>query len=105
MPLYEYKCNVCGHYQTELRPVSEWNMLTLCEHCGSVTTKIVSTPSIVTDTNFYYTGKYDSRLGSVVEGRKDWKKKVAAKGYREADIGFVSETNIDERIKKHNLGI
>lgn len=86
MPVYEYKCPVCKHYQVESRPVKEWDMLTLCENCGSVTKKIISAPNVITDSDFVLTGKVDKRLGgNPIQGRKDYRKRIQKKGFRELD--------------------
>lgn len=99
--LYEYKCPVCEHYQVEIRPVKEWNMLTLCENCGSVTKKIISTPNIVTDKAFVLTGKVDRRLdGPPIEGRKDYQKRIKEKGFRELDSRELKDLADDETERK-----
>jgi len=104
MPLYEYICPVCTHYQTVTRPIKEFNMLTLCKKCGCVTKKIISTPNLVTDTNFGYTGKYDSRLGGPkIEGRKDFWDRVKRKGLKEVDLRQLRDNpqTFEKRMKKH----
>lgn len=104
MPLYEYKCPFCKHYQTEIRTVDERDNLLLCKNCGSVTEKIVSTPNLVTDTNFGYTGKIDPRLGGPkIEGRKDFWNRVKNKGLKEVDLRELTDRpqTMEKRLKKH----
>lgn len=97
MPLYEYRCPVCEHYQVEMRPVKEWDMLTLCENCGNVTKKIISIPNIITDGDFVLTGKVDRRLGGPpIKGRKDYQKRVQEKGFAELDSRELKDLRDDD---------
>lgn len=101
MPLYEYRCPVCEHYQVETRPVKEWDMLTLCEHCGCVTKKIISTPNVITDGDFALTGKVDRRLGgNPINGRKDYRKRVQEKGFRELSSRELKDLRDDDTERK-----
>ncbi len=43
MPLYEYRCQGCGHVSTELRPASKRDEPLVCPHCGGVAKVIFST--------------------------------------------------------------
>lgn len=108
IPLYEYECGVCSHITSDLREIKDRNNIAICKKCGCVARHIVSHFNAISDTNFFATGKYDSRFGSVIEGRADWKRKLDEKGYVEASPkmdGFVTPTTVEERIKKHNLGV
>ena len=101
MPIYEYKCNVCNHKFEDIRPIDQCSLPALCPKCSGVAEKIPSIFFCITDTNFFYTGKFDSRLGSVVEGRADWKKKLDRKGYHEIpNKDFAVTTTIEERVDK-----
>lgn len=100
MPIYEYKCNVCGHKFEEIKSVSEYGLPSLCPKCACVSERIPSRFTCITDTNFWYTGKYDKRLGSVVEGRQDFKRKVKAKGLHEIPTkDFAVTTTLEDRMK------
>jgi len=104
MPLYDYECPVCKHFQSELRRIAERNLLLLCEKCSSVMKRVVSTPNIVTDTNFGYTGKYDSRLGGPkIEGRKDFWDRAKKKGLKEVDLRELRDRpqTMEKRLKKY----
>lgn len=82
MPLYEYYCDICGTVTEDLRPIEERNNVCICGNCGFVAVKMMSTPNLVTDTNFGYTGKVDKRLGTKpIEGRADWNRRVKEKNY------------------------
>ncbi|MBA7647035.1 hypothetical protein ES703_54804 [subsurface metagenome] len=101
MPLYEYKCPACKHYQVERKPVSERNRLTLCENCGSVTKKLISMPNVITDGDFVLTGKVDRRLGGgPIEGRKDYRKRVREKGFRELSSRELKDLRDDDSERK-----
>jgi putative FmdB family regulatory protein len=45
MPLYEYRCNPCGEFET-WRSLSEYNAPINCPECDRVATKIFSPPNI-----------------------------------------------------------
>lgn len=50
MPLYEYKCNKCGHEMTAFKSIAERNNITEnCIECNLVGTfdMVISTPMIV----------------------------------------------------------
>jgi hypothetical protein len=66
-----------------------------------VAERIPSSFTCITDTNFFYTGKYDPRLESRVEGRRDFWKKVKDKGLHEIPSkDFAVTTTMEDRIKK-----
>lgn len=101
MPMYEYKCPRCGHYQVEIRPVSKRDMLTLCEKCRSVTKKLISMPNVITDGDFALTGKVDRRLGGgPIEGRKDYQRRVRKKGFRELSSRELKDLVDDDSERK-----
>lgn len=103
MPLYEFEC-ACGYRQSELRRIAERNVLLLCPRCCLAMKRVISTPNIVTDTNFGYTGKYDSRLGThKIEGRKDFWNRVKRKGLKEVDLKELTDNpqTMEKRLKKH----
>lgn len=39
MPLYEYRCNDCGHHFEKMVPFSEANQRPQCPHCQSQETR------------------------------------------------------------------
>lgn len=79
MPIYEFEC-VCGKKTEKFMKMDSCNSKIMCS-CGKWAKKIFSTPNLITDTSFPLTGTFDKRLGSKIEGRKDFYKKVEAKGY------------------------
>jgi len=102
MPLYEYKCPSCGKEAEIFCAYKDKHKKHKCVKCDSSLRPKPSIFSPVTDTNFWYTGKYDKRLGSVVEGRKDWKNKLKQKGLVPCDTkDFAVKTTLEERVKKH----
>jgi len=103
--LYEYKCGVCSKITRDIRTVEERNNIAICEKCGGAAKKIISTPSLVTDTNFGYTGTYDRRLGGPkIEGRKDFWNRVRQKGLKEIDMKQLADRpmTLEKRLKKSN---
>lgn len=97
MPIYEYQCN-CGNRFSEIR--NEARRRSAKCKCGLRAKQAVSMFSVVTDTNFWYTGKFDTRLGSKIEGRKDFWNKVEKKGYHEIPTkDFAVTTTLEDRMK------
>ena len=81
MPLYAFKCKANHHKFDKFLPMEQHNQKVKCPKCGSEGVKLLSNFSIITDTNFGYTGKVDKRLGDrPIEGRADWHKRVKEKG-------------------------
>lgn len=90
MPLYEYRCS-CGRITQKVRVSTARNKTVKCL-CGGDAKKIISVPSLVTDTNFGYTGKFDPRLGGPkIEGRKDFWNRVKQKGLREVCLKELTD--------------
>lgn len=46
MPVYEYLCEPCEFYFTELKKVSEYNQPVRCPRCNSQADKIISAPRL-----------------------------------------------------------
>ncbi len=68
---------------------------------------MISRPSIVTDTNFGYTGKVDPRLGGTkIEGRKDWHARLAEQGKEITDYAAnKTRSNDTEKRLKEKVGL
>jgi len=79
MPFYEFSCD-CGQKIEKFMSMKSVPSRVLCS-CGKWAKKSFSIPTLITDTSFPLTGTFDKRLGSKIEGRKDFFRKVEAKGY------------------------
>jgi putative FmdB family regulatory protein len=100
MPIYEYYCKICNHRFEEIKSFDESDLPALCPKCAFVANRIPSRFTCITDTNFFYTGKYDRRFDSVIEGRKDFWKKCEEKGYHEVPTkDFAVTTTLEDRMK------
>ncbi|MFA5381893.1 MAG: zinc ribbon domain-containing protein [Candidatus Micrarchaeia archaeon] len=84
MPMYDVYCKKCKKKFEAYQSFESYDekVAIFCE-CGQPATRLVSMPTLQTDTNFIYTGKFDKRLGCKIEGRKHWKQKLKEKGYCE----------------------
>jgi len=103
MPLYEYRCSVCGHITADFRKISDRHNECTCESCRNPARLAVSQISPITDKRFFYTDKYDPRLRSHIKGRKDFFEKCKAKGLAEITKYDEPKTEtIEERLKKNN---
>ena len=103
MPLYEYKCTVCDFITEEFHRMSEGSKVVTCKRCGCAAEKTFapSRVAVITDTNFGYTGKVDTRLGDrPIEGRQDWRKRLKEKGLMEVDRHYGEKLNtLEDRMK------
>ena len=83
MPIYEYKCK-CKHCHHKFDRIVPWMKRhgMRCPRCGGNTQRLVSRlGAALTDKSFLYTGRVDKRVGGPpIKGRKDWHKRMAAKG-------------------------
>lgn len=41
MPIYEYKCDECGHIDEMTRPITERDKTPLCRKCHSITHRMM----------------------------------------------------------------
>jgi putative FmdB family regulatory protein len=79
--LYTFRCDSCD---TEFDEFSKWEDIGKVKcSCGKKVRRVFTSPCLITDTSFPYTGEYDKRLGCKIEGRKHWNQKLAEKGYVE----------------------
>ena len=79
MPLYEYKCEACGHQLEALQQVSE-PPLTKCPECGGGLKKLLSAPAFQFKGSGWYVTDYGGKSnGSRSEsGGKDAGEKAAS---------------------------
>lgn len=105
MPLYEYECNVCGFVTEEIRRMKERNKAIACKKCGCAAERIVSTFTAVSDTNFGFTGKVDTRLGDKpIEGRQDYKQRMKEQGLIEVDKHYGEKlSTLEDRMKPFQI--
>lgn len=91
MPMYDCYCHKCKTKSEMYQTFEDYDKdkKLKCDKCGSVVTRLVSPPTLHTDTNFHSTGVYDKRLGCKIEGRKHWKQKLKEKGYVELDSSYM----------------
>jgi putative FmdB family regulatory protein len=66
VPIYEYRCNECGH-QFEVSQRMSDEPLTECEVCGGVVTKMLFAPAI----HFKGTGFHNTDYGSKRRGTSE----------------------------------
>ena len=107
MPCYEYQCRQChGKFQL-YRLIEERDKIAKCPDCKTVCKRVPSMCSVVTDTNFGYTGKYDPRLGGPkIEGRKDWYNRVQVQGKEITDYeSNKTRSNDTAKRIKEKVGI
>lgn len=64
MPIYEYKCNTCGHINTILQKFNE-SVMPVCENCASSDlTKLISVSSFMLKGGGWYADGYCSKKSS-----------------------------------------
>jgi putative FmdB family regulatory protein len=57
MPLYEYKCDACGHHFEKIQKFSD-PLVDTCPKCGGVVRKLVSSPAIQFKGSGFYITDY-----------------------------------------------
>ncbi len=62
MPIYEYKCNVCGHRFEKLQSFSEEPVKT-CPQCGGEVKKLISRSSFILKGSGWYATDYARKNG------------------------------------------
>ncbi len=65
MPIYDYRCDHCGHVFSAVRSFTE-GPLAACPNCGKTPRRLLSTPAIVFKGSGWY--KTDSRAKPKDEG-------------------------------------
>lgn len=61
MPLYDYKCTVCGAIHEEIRKVENRNIDTACYECFNISKKVLTSPAGIQANNH---DGYRHRTGS-----------------------------------------
>ena len=62
MPIYEYKCNACGHRFEKLQSFSEEPVKT-CPQCGGEVRKLISRSSFILKGSGWYATDYARKNG------------------------------------------
>lgn len=60
MPIYEYKCEKCGHTFEAIQKVSD-QPITTCPKCSGVTTKIISAAGLQFKGSGWYVTDYSNK--------------------------------------------
>ncbi|MDE3157103.1 MAG: zinc ribbon domain-containing protein [Acidobacteriota bacterium] len=63
MPLYEYRCDACGHQFEIIQKFSDPPVET-CPKCGGAVTKLISSPAIQFKGTGWYVTDYAKRSGT-----------------------------------------
>ncbi len=92
MPMYDYSC-VCGNKFEVFARMLRVTKYQICQLCGRLAKKKITAPNVRTDTSFFATGKYDMNVcenrDDLIEGRKDWKRRLKKKKLRVLDWSEV----------------
>jgi len=67
MPIYEYRCESCGHYSEEMQKLSD-PPLTECPECGGPYKKLISAPSFQFKGSGWYVNDYGKGGGAEKKG-------------------------------------
>jgi putative FmdB family regulatory protein len=57
MPLYEYRCDACGHKFEQIQLFSD-PILSVCEECGGALKKLISSPAFQLKGSGWYASDY-----------------------------------------------
>ena len=92
MPMYPYKCK-CGNEFDAFAHMKGVPKYSRCEKCDRLAIKQITAPNLKTDTSFFANGKYDMNVcdshDDLIEGRKDWDKRLEKKHLRVLDWSEV----------------
>ncbi len=80
MPIYEYKCESCGHRLEALQRISE-DPLTTCPECGGELKRLISAPAF----QFKGTGWYVTDYGGKHPGSESKSGEAKGSGGEKAD--------------------
>jgi putative FmdB family regulatory protein len=73
MPLYEYRCDACGHLFEQIQKFSD-PLLSVCPECSGVLRKLVSSPAIqFKGTGWYVTDYAKKGTGAAAAGSENGK--------------------------------
>lgn len=99
MPIYEYKCEMCGIEHEVMQKMTE-KPLTVCESCGGRLKKMISNTSFVLKGSGWYVTDYadKNRKSSVKEGADKTEKKE--KGDSTVQKGTKTESPAGKETKK-----
>lgn len=102
MPLYTYKCRICGKTQDLFRPVSEYANYPVC--CAQPTYQVISPPHIMPDLPPYQAVAADKETGKapLIGGRRQHKEFLKRNGYEElgSDPAPVQKVDRSDAIAK-----
>jgi len=89
--MYDYQC-VCGNKFERFAHMANTPKYVPCK-CGRLAKKAISAFNLRTDTSFFATGKYDINVcenrDDLIEGRKDWDRRLKKKKLRVLDWSEV----------------
>ncbi|MEO6324430.1 MAG: FmdB family zinc ribbon protein [Thermoanaerobaculia bacterium] len=70
MPLYEYRCDTCGHKFEQIQLFSD-PLLTVCEECGGELKKLISSPAFQLKGSGWYASDYPKQNAAKPSGTSD----------------------------------
>src|SRR4026207_571272 len=87
MPLYEYKCDACGHSFEKIQKFSD-PLVDTCPVCGGVVHKLMSSPAIqFKGSGFYITDYAKKDYTDATKADKDTKSTTETKDTKETKEG------------------
>lgn len=101
MPLYEYKCQSCGHRYERIERVSE-PTAGVCPKCGHATARLLGAPALQFKGSGWYVNDYANGNGS--RPTESEKETAAAASTTESKTGGGSEPKSDTKKEKDAAG-
>lgn len=90
MPIYEYRCEACGHRSEELQRLAD-PPLTTCPKCGGVYKKLLSAPAFQFKGSGWYVTDYARSGAKGGEGKSEGNAEGKAEAKAEAASTSSSE--------------
>jgi putative FmdB family regulatory protein len=100
MPLYEYKCEKCGHQFEKIQKFSD-KMVKKCPECGGRVEQMISAPAVQFKGSGWYVTDYANKSHAPSsDGGKDSKNDGAAKSDASSKEGSSKESPSKESAKE-----
>jgi len=104
MPLYEFKCTVCGIHEDEYRAFKQSDTIKVCV-CGAVMDRVIGTPMILGTRDSFGVKKsfIDDQTGKEITTWKEWERagyKPAGEAIKDTNRSSKAKTLFKEKLAK-----
>jgi putative FmdB family regulatory protein len=101
MPLYEYKCQKCGHRFEKIQKFSD-RMVRKCPECGGRVEQMISAPAVQFKGSGWYVTDYANKSHAPSEGGSESKKDEKSKSENSSKEASSKESSAKESSKSES---